>query len=132
MSHRSHRNQLLLRNHPDFQKECRVFLQKKRVVKQNAVCKRYAKRKWKFEQLASKYQLVQLFHLIQTMSFYRQCIFMQMVITYRPPHLISAFPSQQQFLCHKALMSMKKKPSEGYAALPYTETNKLVYPLISN
>lgn len=45
---------------------------------------------------------------------------------------MSAFPSQQQFLCHKGLMSMKKKPLEGYAALPYTETNKLVYPLISN
>ena len=57
---------------------------------------------------------------------------MQMVITYRPPQLMSAFPSQQKFLCHKVLMSMKKKPLEGYAALPYTETNKLVYPLISN
>ena len=29
MSHRSIRNQLLLRNHTDFEKECRVFLQKK-------------------------------------------------------------------------------------------------------
>ena len=55
MSHRSHTNQLLLRNHPDFERECRVFLKKKRVVKQNAVCKRYAKRKLKLEQLASKY-----------------------------------------------------------------------------
>lgn len=45
---------------------------------------------------------------------------------------MSAFPSQQQFLCHQALMRMKKKLLEGYAALPYTETNKLVYPLISN
>ena len=54
MSHRSHRNQLLLRSHPDFEKECRVLPHKKRVVKQNAVV-RPAKRKLKLEQFASKY-----------------------------------------------------------------------------
>ena len=54
MSHRSHTNQLLLRNHPDFAKEYTVFPHKKRVVKQNAVVRR-AKRKLKLEQLPSKY-----------------------------------------------------------------------------
>ena len=49
-----HRNQLLLHNHPCFEKECTVFQQKKRTVMQNVVV-RYAKRKYTLEQFAFKY-----------------------------------------------------------------------------
>ena len=47
-----------------------------------------------------------------------------MAFARRPPHLVSTFPTQQQFLCYQASTRMNKKPLEENAVLPYTETNK--------
>ena len=43
---------------------------------------------------------------------------------------MSTFPTQEQFLCHQGLMKMEKKNLEENVVLPYTETNKAVFPLI--
>ena len=39
-------------------------------------------------------------------------------------------PYPTAVFCHQATLKMKKKPLEENAILPYTETNKLAYPLI--